>query len=260
MALMHAGALWNNEKMIPRFHCPQPFAPGAPVDLPAAAAHHALKVLRMKAGDPLVLFDGRGGEWRGTLAASKVGPGGTARVALHEYVDRDCESPLAVTLAQGLPAGDKMDWVVEKCVELGVTAIQPLAAKRSVMKLSAERMERRSAHWSHIAAAACEQCGRNRVPPVAPVLDLPQYLAAAKAQNAVRLMLAPGAATALREVARPAGPVILMVGPEGGWEEGEMQAAQAAGFHLLQLGPRVLRTETAGIAALAALQALWGDF
>lgn len=247
--------------MIPRFHCPPAactLAPGAQVELPAAAAHHAVKVLRMQAGDALILFDGEGGEWQAELA--KVGPGRTARVALKAFVARECESPLAVTLVQALPAGDKMDWVVEKGVELGVAAIQPVAAKRSVIRLSAERMERRVAHWNQIARAACEQCGRNRVPAVAPVLDLPQYLALAKAQNALRLVLAPGAGAALRALPRPESPVIVMVGPEGGWEEGELQAARTAGFQALALGPRVLRTETAGAAALAAMQALWGDF
>lgn len=245
--------------MIPRFHCPPAhctLGPGAQVELPAQAAHHALKVLRMKAGDALILFDGEGGEWRAEI----VGAGRTARVAVHDFLPRDCESPLDVTLVQALPGGDKMDWIIEKCVELGVAAVQPVAAKRSVIRLSAERMARRVAHWNQIACAACEQCGRNRVPPVAPVLDLPQYLAMAKGQNALRLMLAPQAGTALRELARPSCPVILMVGPEGGWESGEMLAAQAADFQALQLGPRVLRTETAGMSALAALQALWGDF
>lgn len=242
--------------MIPRFHCPFPLAPGAQVELPEQAAHHALKVLRMKAGDCVILFDGRGGEW----LAEIVGAGGTARAALREFSERDCESPLQVTLAQALPASDKMDWVVEKCVELGVAAIQPVAAKRSVIRLSAERMARRVAHWNAIASSACEQCGRNRVPIVAPVLDLPQYLAGAMAQNARRLMLAPGGAVSLHALDKPAEPVIVMVGPEGGWEEGEMQAAQAAGFQFLQLGPRVLRTETAGLAVLAAMQSAWGDF
>lgn len=242
--------------MIPRFHCPFPLAPGAQVDLPEAAAHHAMRVLRLKVGAPLILFDGCGGEW----LAQIVGAGGTVRVALREFADREAESPLAVTLVQALPAGDKMDWVVEKSVELGVAAIQPVAARRCVVKLTAERMARRVAHWNHIASAACEQCGRNRVPRVAPVLDLPQYLAEARGQNALCLLLAPEAGVSLRELARPAGPATVMVGPEGGWEEGEMRAAEAAGFRTLRLGPRVLRTETAGAAVLAALQAAWGDF
>lgn len=247
--------------MIPRFHCPPAphriLAPGAQVTLPEVAARHALKVLRMREGDALTLFDGCDGEWQAEL---KVGAGGTAQALLKTHISREVESPLDLTLVQALPSGDKMDWVVEKCVELGVTAIQPVVAKRSVIRLSAERMERRTAHWNAIAAAACEQCGRNRVPVVAPVLDLPQYLAMAKDQNALRLMLAPAAASSLRELPPPAEPVLFMVGPEGGWEDGELRAATAAGFSLHQLGPRVLRTETAGMTALATMQALWGDF
>lgn len=242
--------------MIPRFHCPFPLAPGAQVELPEQAAHHALKVLRMKAGERVILFDGRGGEW----LAEIVGAGRTARVVLREFNDRDSESPLDITLVQALPSGDKMDWVVEKCVELGVAAIQPVAAKRSVIRLSAERMARRVAHWNGIAGAACEQCGRNRVPLVAPVLDLPQYLASARTQNATRLLLAPEGDIVPRSLGKPDNPVIVMIGPEGGWEEGEVRAARVAGFQALKLGPRVLRTETAGAAVLAAMQAVWGDF
>lgn len=250
--------------MIPRFHCPLPLAPltpGAQIDLPEAAAHHALRVLRLKLGAPLVLFDGHGGEWRCEI----VGAGRTVRVVLQAFDPRDSEAPLDITLVQAMPSGDKMDWVVEKAVELGVGAIQPVAAKRCVVKLAAERRVRRVAHWNHIASAACEQCGRNRVPLVAPVLDLPQYLAAVKGQNAggqsaLRLLLAPETGVSLRELPKPEMPLVIMIGPEGGWDEGEMQAAQAAGFQPLRLGPRVLRTETAGTAALAALQAVWGDF
>lgn len=247
--------------MIPRFHIPFPLSPGAQVALPEGASHHALKVLRLREGAGMTLFDGSGGEWQASL---KVDAGGTAHAVLKTFVARDCESPLTVTLVQALPAGDKMDWIVEKCAELGVVAIQPLAAKRSVIKLSGERLTRRVAHWNAVAAAACEQCGRNRVPTVAPVLDLPQYLALARGdnagQNAVCLLLTPDAGQALQAQARPAGPVVVMAGPEGGWEESEVLAARVAGWQAVRLGPRVLRTETAGMAALAAMQALWGDF
>lgn len=252
--------MWNNGFMIPRFHCPPDhatLAPGAHVDLPEAIARHAVKVLRMRSGDTLTLFDGRGGEWPATL--TKVGAGGTALASIGVHIARECESSLAVTLMQGLPAGDKMDWVVEKCVELGVTAIQPVAAHRSVIRLSDERMARRVTHWNQIAAAACAQSGRNTVPVVAPILDLPQALVAAKAHNGARLLLDPGAATPLRDLPA-ATQVCVLVGPEGGWEDSERRAAQVAGFASMALGPRVLRTETAGAAVLAALQAVWGDF
>ncbi len=247
--------------MIPRFHWPTSagtLAPGAHLELPENIARHAVKVLRMREGDPLILFDGKGGAWQATL--EKVGAGGTARATLLSFDDRSCESPLNITLVQALPSGDKMDWIVEKGVELGVSAIQPVAAQRSVIRLSAERMARRVSHWNHIAVAACEQSGRNSVPTVAPILDLPQYLGMTMVQNGLRLMLAPQAETALHALTKPAVPIIIMIGPEGGWERNEIQTAQVAGFQTIRLGPRVLRTETAGAATLAAMQAIWGDF
>lgn len=242
--------------MIPRFHCPFPLAPGATVDLPPEAAHHATKVLRMNDGDGVILFDGRGGEWFGRLRRL----GRAMTVMLEAFDDTDREPPLAVTLAQGLPGADKMDWIVQKAVELGVARIAPVACRRSVIRLSGERLLRRNAHWQAVAVAACEQCRRNLVPEVAPLVDLPQFLGQAAGDNDMRLVLAPGAANRLAELPRPTGPVTVLIGPEGGFEDGELAAAQAAGFRAVSLGPRVLRTETAGPAALAAMMALWGDF
>jgi 16S rRNA (uracil1498-N3)-methyltransferase len=242
--------------MIPRFFCPFPLHPGAHVELSADATHHALKVLRVGAGDTAILFDGRGGQWRATLQPA----GKHLRATLEEFDDADREPPLDLTLVQALPASDKMDFVVQKAVELGVRRIQPVAAKRSVIKLSGERAERRVEHWRNISIAACEQSGRNQVPSVAPILDLPQYLGMAAQQNGMRLICAPGIAVHLRDLAIPEGPVSLLVGPEGGFEEGEILAARAAGFHAIGLGPRVLRTETAGLGAVAAMMALWGDW
>ncbi|MDP1610028.1 MAG: 16S rRNA (uracil(1498)-N(3))-methyltransferase [Sulfuritalea sp.] len=242
--------------MIPRFFCPFPLHPGATVELAAEAAHHALKVLRVGAGDTAILFDGRGGQWRATLH-----PAGKAlRATLDEFEDIDCEPPLALTLVQGLPASDKMDWVVQKAVELGVVRIQPVAAKRSVIRLSGERATRRVEHWRNIAIAACEQSGRNRIPAVAPILDLPQYLGLAAQDNAIRFVCAPEATVSLRGMAAPEVPVSLLVGPEGGFDDSELLAARAAGFHAIGLGPRILRTETAGLGAVAAMMALWGDW
>ena len=242
--------------MIPRFFCPFPLHPGATVELAADAAHHALKVLRVGAGDTAILFDGRGGQWRATL-----NPAGKAlRATLNEFDDIDREPPLALTLVQGQPAGDKMDLVVQKAVELGVWRIQPVTAKRSLVRLSGERAERRVAHWRNIAIAACEQSGRNRVPAIAPILDLPQYLGMAAQENGLRFVCAPGASESLRDLMAPSVPVSLLVGPEGGFDEGELLAARAAGFRPIGLGPRVLRTETAGLGALAAMMALWGDW
>jgi 16S rRNA (uracil1498-N3)-methyltransferase len=242
--------------MIARFYCPFPLAPGAVVDLPSEAAHHALRVLRLNEGDPVDLFDGRGGEWRGRLQRSRK----TLGVALEFFTAEERESPLRVTVAQALPAADKMDWIIQKGVELGVAAVRPLVARRSVVRLSGERMARRVAHWQNVAIAACEQSRRNRVPPVAAPVDLPQFLAEPVADNDVRLLLAPGAGLRLSQLPRPAAGVTLLIGPEGGFEDGEIAAAESAGFRAVGLGPRVLRTETAAMAALATMLALWGDF
>jgi 16S rRNA (uracil1498-N3)-methyltransferase len=242
--------------MNPRFYCAIPLAAQRSIDLPEAAAHHALRVLRLKPGDAVTLFNGEGGEYPGRIADA----GRKVRVELAAWRDIERESPLEVTLAQALPAGDRMDWVVQKAVELGVARIVPLAAARCVVKLAGERAERRAGHWQSVAVSACEQCGRNRVPEIAPVLDLRHWLALQPANNeGRRLLLDPQAGLRLREVPARGG-VTLLVGPEGGLTEDEEAAARAAGFQGVALGPRILRTETAGPAALAALAALHGDF
>lgn len=241
--------------MSPRFHVPSLLAPGGAVDLPPEAAHHAARVLRMKPDDEVRVFDGRGGEWTGHIVRMKP----TVHVALDRFDPAANVSDLQVTLVQALPAADKMDWVVQKAVELGITAIQPVAAKRSVVRLSGEKMERRQAHWRNVAIAACEQCGVNAVPVVAPLLDLAQYLAQPAAENELRVAMLPGGASRLRDMERPAGPVTVLVGPEGGFDESEIEIIRYAGFMPLGFGPRVLRTETAGLAMLAAMMAVWGD-
>ena len=240
--------------MIPRYFCPFPLHPGAVVPLPDDAAHHALRVLRIVPGDDAVLFDGRGGQWQVTLQPA----GKQVLATLQSFDDRDIESPLAITLAQCLPAGDKMDLVVQKAVELGAVRIVPVVAHRSVVRLSGERLARRLAHWRAIAVAATEQCERTRVAEVADIVDLPQYLAAAAAQDDKRWVCLPGESARLRDVA-PGTAGTLLIGPESGFEDAEIRAVRAAGFIPVGLGPRVLRTETAGLAALAAMQSLWGD-
>jgi 16S rRNA (uracil1498-N3)-methyltransferase len=240
---------------MPRFYCPQPLLPGTVVDLPEAVAHH-LHVVRQQPGDALVLFNGEGGQVRARLA--DIGKRrASAEVLAHDAVD--VELPFAVTLAQGLPEGSKMDWIVEKAVELGVTHIQPLAARRSVVKLSGERAEKRLAHWESVVVSASEQCGRNRLAAVEPVRDFTRWLAA-PAGDAVRILLSPRADASLAQWTRanPARAVVLLVGPEGGFSDEEEDAAIAAGALPLSMGPRVLRTETAGLAALAILAAGWG--
>ncbi len=223
----------------------------------AGQAHHVIHVLRLQAGAPLTLFDGRGVEFPALI--KRIDKSGiTLAVTGRQETSR--ESPLHITLAQGISSGERMDYTVQKCVELGVTAIRPLQTQRSVVRLSGERAERRVAHWQSITAAACEQCGRNRLPAVLPVQALMQWLGESPKADGLRLLLSPHIHTArLRDLKRPAGSITLLVGPEGGWNPEEAQAALSAGFAPLALGPRVLRTETAAVAALAAMQALWGD-
>ena len=242
--------------MPPRLFCPEPLAAGQVVALPNQAAHHAGRVLRLAIGDEVVLFDGRGGEHAGRITAL----GREVRVVLvrHDAVER--EAPLRITLAQALVANEKMDWVVQKAVELGVAAIVPLATERSVVRLAGDRAARRVEHLRQVAVAACEQCGRNRVPPVAELARLPDFLAAQAASAAVRLTFDPGAGQRLSTLDLAGREVLLLIGPEGGLSGNETAAAQAAGFLPVALGPRVLRTETAGLAGIAAILARWGDF
>lgn len=222
----------------------------------AGQAHHVIHVLRLQAGAPITLFDGRGAEYPAMI--KRIDKSGlTLTVGTRAVVDR--ESPLSVMLAQGVSSGERMDFTVQKSVELGVTQIQPLITQRSVVRLAGERAERRVAHWQSVAAAACEQCGRNRVPSLLPVQPLMKWLGGPLPPGE-RFLLSPHvASTRLRDRSPPNDGVLLLVGPEGGWNPDETQAALAAGFTPLALGPRTLRTETAALAALAALQALWGD-
>ena len=239
---------------MPRFYCPQPLRPGSIVDLPDAVAHH-LHVVRQQSGDELVLFNGDGGQVRARLV--EIGKRrASAEILAHDAID--VELPFRVTLAQGLPEGSKMDWIVEKAVELGAAAIQPLAAQRSVVRLSGERADKRLAHWQAVVVSASEQCGRNRLADVAPAQDVNRWLAAP--DTGTRILLSPRADASLAEWTRATPPrdVTLLVGPEGGFTDPEEEAALAAGALALSMGPRVLRTETAGLAALAILAAGWG--
>jgi len=240
--------------MNPRFFCPDGLLPASDMPLPSAVAHHAERVLRLAVGDPVTLFDGQGGECAASILAFGKQP--LARLGPRLAIER--ESPLQITLVQALASGDKMDWVVQKAVELGVAAVQPVAAERSVLKLAGERADKRVAHWQQVAVAACEQSGRNRVPVVGEILPLAKYLA--RPFDGTRLILAPGADGALARKARPARPLAILIGPEGGWSPAELDLAARAGCEPLALGPRVLRTETAGLAAMAAMQTVWGDF
>ena len=240
---------------IPRIHCDLKLGPGAQFALAPEAAQHVAKSLRLKAGDAITVFDGRGGEYDATLQRIDKD---RVDVKVGAFRADERESALALGLVQGLPeAADKMDWVIQKATELGVAWVQPLICERSVVRLSGERAERREAHWRRVAVAAAEQCGRTRVPEVRPTLGFQSWIALPS--EAARWMLEPRA-PALATRAAPATPVEMLVGPEGGLSERERDLAVHKGFEGVGLGPRVLRTETAPLAALATIHALWGDF
>ncbi|SAK83914.1 16S ribosomal RNA methyltransferase RsmE [Caballeronia hypogeia] len=245
---------------MPRFHVDCPLFVGQTLTLPDDVVRH-VHVLRLQTGDPVTLFDGRGGEYRGVLVDIAKR---SASARLDEHSDREAEPPYRVTLAQGIAGGDKMDWLIEKAVELGVAGIAPITAERGVVRLAGERAVRRQAHWQALTRAACEQCGRNRVPDVAPPRDLNAWLTdlPAAADGELRLLLSPRAEVSFASLPAdpPCGPVTLLIGPEAGFSPAEEQAIIANGFAALGLGPRVLRTETAGVAVLAALAARWGGW
>jgi 16S rRNA (uracil1498-N3)-methyltransferase len=241
-----------------RIHVTESLAAGQEIVLPAQAGEHLTRVLRLEAGAPFVVFDGRGGEYSAILGTRD---GKRVRARVERPLSLERESPLDVTLVQGIARGERMDFIVQKATELGVSRVVPFAAERSVVRLDAQQRARKHEHWQAVAISACEQCGRNRVPAV----GAPQSLERALhdlAADALRCLLAADGAESLVAAARrsPGRPVVLLIGPEGGLAEGEEHLALASGFTACRLGPRVLRTETAGLAALAALQTVNGDF
>lgn len=240
---------------MPRFFADLPLRLGATFPLPAPCAHHALRVLRLRDGQEIALFNGQGGEFHGPLL---VEGRGSACFKCERFDPREAELRWRVTVVQGLASNEKMDWIVEKAVELGAFAIQPVAAERSVIKLSPERAQRRQQHWTDLSHSASEQCGRNRIATILPVTPLLARLSGEPA-DAMRLILLPQGTNSIQGVgAPPIGQnVEILVGPEGGFSDAEIEAAYAAGFAPVGLGPRVLRCETAAAAALAMLSALW---
>lgn len=239
---------------MPRFYCPLPLSIGALVDLPDATAHHVF-VLRLQVGASIQLFNGEGGAYVAvlTVVAKKQ-----VCAEVKVFLPEDVELPFSLTLAQALPEGSKMDWIIEKAIELGTSVIQPLSAQRCVVKLSAERADKKIAHWQGIIESATEQCGRNRVAHLASVIDVQKWLSQQDIHK--RILLSPRAEFSLADWARhqPPQAVTLMVGPEGGFSEAEEQLAFSQGVLALAMGPRVLRTETAGLAAISVLNATWG--
>lgn len=238
---------------IPRLYHDGPLSPGATIELPERAARH-VQALRLRVSDAVTFFNGDGTEWEATLTLiSKRAT--LADVGRHTVIDR--ESPLEVRLLQGICASDRMDLVLQKATELGVAVIQPVMTSRSIVRLSSERQGRRHVHWQNVVIAACEQCGRNTIPTVAPSAVFTDLLARLP-DDGPRLLLSPDGATNLSALPVPER-VTLLIGPEGGLAPNEHVLALAAGFTAVRFGPRILRTETAPLAALAAIQALWGD-
>jgi len=241
---------------IPRVHVDQPLGPGHEVLLPEQSGEHLARVLRLERGHPLILFNGDGCEYKATLA-SLAKRAVTAEVTAVQAVER--ESPLHLTLAQGIARGEKMDWILQKATELGVARIVPIVTERTEVKLDEERAERRVLHWTQVIAGACEQSGRTRLPQIEMPQRLDRWLTALENDAALRLALIPGGEMDARSLPAMSHGALLCVGPEGGFSDKDIAMLEQSRFHALRLGPRILRTETAGIAALAALQALWGD-
>ncbi len=238
-----------------RFYCPDPLAIGTKLSLPDAVAHH-VQVIRMQVGNPITLFNGEGGEFTAVITQMEKK---RVEAEVKTFSPREAELPYAITLAQALPEASKMDWIIEKAVELGVTAIQPLAAQRCVVRLNGERADKKHSHWQGIIRAAAEQSGRNRLAHLAPLSDFTSWIAQSDLHK--RILLSPRGEQSLSDWARhqPAQAVSLMIGPEGGFSDGEEKLACEHGALMLTMGARVLRTETAGLSALAALNAIWGE-
>jgi 16S rRNA (uracil1498-N3)-methyltransferase len=237
-----------------RVYVDAPLASGMRVTLQGSAAGHLTRVLRLRVGEALTVFNGAGGEYAASIEHAHAG---RVAVAIGELRAIERESPLTLTLAQGVSRGERMDLVVQKATELGASGVAPVLAERSVVRLTAQQAERRLNHWRAIAIAACEQSGRNRLPAIASPVPLKDLLRTS--DGSMRLLLSPAATATLADLPRLVSAITVLIGPEGGLAEAEQEAAVAAGFRPVRLGPRVLRTETAAITALALLQREFGD-
>jgi 16S rRNA (uracil1498-N3)-methyltransferase len=239
----------------PRIYFPQALTSAERYTLSGDQHRHISQVLRLKPGAALTLFDGTGGEYAAVIEEVQ-----RARSLVHtgEHRDVDRESPLAVRLAQGVGRGDRTDYAIQKAVELGVTSIVPLLTRRGVVRLDAQRAKRRLSHWHGIMVHACQQCGRNRIPELHPTITLNDWLQDYR-EGGLDLLMDPEASVGVGELAYEGGLISLVVGPEGGLDRTEREAAYAAGFRGITMGPRTLRTETAAVAGITAIQLRWGD-
>ena len=246
--------------MISRFYLPQPWAAlNTPFTLSDEIFRHAITVLRLRVGDTFVVFDGAGQTAQAHVVSVEKK---SAQAQLTSMAQHSVESNLHITLAQCLSSADKMDWTIEKAVELGVNRIVPLFSARSQIKLSAERAEKKTEHWQRIVLAACAQSGRNTLPELSAPMPLNAFLSSEKPNDSYKLMLHPRNAHPLKSLVapRPTQAIMVLIGPEAGFDDNEFNNAQAAQFTPTLIGTRILRTESAGLATIAALQTLWGDF
>jgi len=226
------------------------------IDFDDNARRHIAQVLRLKPGTAITLFNGLGGEYGATLELVNRR---RITASVHSYDPRSVESPLEITLAQGISRGERMDYTLQKATELGVQRIVPLITERCGVHLNEERQAKRLQHWHGITIAACEQSGRNTLPTIQAITPLTQWLSECRNRSPLQLVLDPGAVHSINDLPVPANGVELLIGPEGGLEDGEIELARRHGYQPLTIGPRILRTETAGVATLAIIQSLWGD-
>ena len=238
-----------------RVYVDAPVAAGKRLVVAGSAANHITRVLRLRNGDALTVFDGSGGEFGARIEEFRKD---SVLVSVKDHRPLDRESPLPLTLAQGISRGERMDWIIQKATELGTSRIVPLFTKRSVVRLDDKQADRKLQHWRAIAISACEQCGRNRIPELAAPVDFFEVLPA-DSSGATRILLSPTGDLRIDDLQDVAKGITVLIGPEGGLEDVEQEAAIAAGFKAVRLGPRVLRTETAAIAALTIIQRYFGD-
>lgn len=239
---------------VSRIYLPAAIECGSNITLPDELGHYVVNVLRLKSGAAITLFNGQGGEYVGVLSRVEKR---RVEVKVEEYLSKDVESPLDITLAQGVSRGERMDYTLQKVVELGVTKIIPLITERTVVNIKGDRRIKRREHWQGVVKSACEQSGRNIVPEVEELATMDDWMQ--KQGAGLQLVLHHRTKQGLNAMAYQGGPITLLIGPEGGLSQGEIEFAQDKGFIPVCLGPRVLRTETAAVAALAAMQVLWGD-
>jgi 16S rRNA (uracil1498-N3)-methyltransferase len=238
-----------------RVHVDEPIVAGKRLTVKGGGANHITRVLRLRTGDELTLFDGRGGEYAARIEEFRKD---TVLVAVDRQRAIERESPLSLTLAQGISRGERMDWIIQKATELGASRIVPVFTERSVVRLDAKQADKKAQHWRGIAIAACEQSGRNRVPDLAPPLDFFEFVRSDE-PGATRLLLSPTGTLRIEDLKGIGTGITVLIGPEGGLTEVEQETALAAGFQPVRMGPRVLRTETAAIAALTIIQRDFGD-